>query len=773
MTDTQTTAGYNAPALPALTRFSLARLRELGSLSPSAWEAALSFCGFVPDRRDWFAYWRQIFLLGGALFFLAGVIFFIAANWGEMHRFMRMALVGALVAASGIFALAKGLDTPLGRVLLLSCGIAMGPMLAVFGQTYQTGVELWELFRVWTALLILLAVCGKQAGLWFAAWLSGNVFVMLWLGRGMGEPLEALGMFSSLPESLVALALAVAGWEWAAWKLRGREAYAWLESRWLPRLLFFDLTCRITGYLVLALFGGYPWRSLPELFLPHAYFIPLLGLVIAGAVWFWRRKRTPDLFMPAVLLGALAVLFVSLLVKVEFLFDGGVNAILIWGLIITGITAGIGKLLLLLQHSLEKDAGTLASNLAHRTEGAAAFFARFRQGITWESLWAHLRARGELAEDAPLPDVSVLRANASASPWYVRAMLAFGGWVAALLFMVFLVLLLFMTLHIRSNEGQSLFGIGAVVMAVGAVAVARPGIFLRNFGFALALTGAGCAATGFFIMLNGGRASFFLVAVFLLTACFFVNSGVFRFLAAMTVSCCLAAGLALLGFSGDRPWWSGEGESAFALYWAAYVPVIWWGFLSVGFALFHLREKTWRGTSWGRVAEPVFFGMFAGMLACQIAALSMRFNFFGHSPYFSGSARAVALGSAAGLVFLAWLLVKKRTDDAERGFVVFCAGAGIPLAWFLPGAALAFYGLAMARFIGSVVMQGMIAAYFFLYMTYYYYFLGVTLFTKSLLLGVTGLLMLSFAYCLGKFAAGFAPNSVNGKDSADGKEKHA
>lgn len=745
MNTVDSAAGGGSPALPVLTRAALARLRDSGDLSAHAWEAALGFCGFIPDRRDWFAYWRQIFLLGGALFLLAGIVFFIAWNWGEMHRFARMALVGVIVAACGIGALARGLDTRSGQVLLLSCGVTIGPMLAVFGQTYQTGAELWELFRVWTALLVLLAVAGKQAGLWFAAWLSGNAFVMLWLGRNMTEAFEALWMFSTLPECLLALFVAVAAWEWAAWKFRGNAGASWLESRWLPRLLFFDLACRVTGYLVVWMFSGYSLRNQPELFLPHSVLIPVLGIVLAGAAWYWYRKKMPDLFMLAVVLGSLAVLFVSLLLKAEFLFYDGISAVLLWGLLITGLTAGLGKVLVVLQHSMER-ANNHAGHVAHPFR---AFFGRFRQSASWDQLWTALQAQGLLDAGTPPP-----LAKEAGSPWYVQCLLAFGGWVAALLFMAFIVLFLFLTLEIRTNEGLTLIGVALPVLAMGGMVLRYPGMFLRHFGFALALAGSGCAVAGIFIALDGGRVSFFLAAAFILGACILVHSAVFRFLGATAIACCMAVGIASLGYWGRGHWLDLDEISSGLLWWTACAPAFWWAALSVAFSVFHLREKDWRGTAKGQLMEPLFYGLFAGMLLCQISALSSRVMEYSAALLFMGGARSVALGAAAGLIYLAWVLVNTRKGDAERGFVMFCAGASVPLAWFLPGAALAFFGLAVARFTGNLVMQGVIAAYFFAYMVYYYYFLGVSLLTKSLLLAATGVLLLLFAYSLGRYAAG-------------------
>ena len=219
----QTPAASGRAHLPLLTRASLNALCDAGGISPAAWLRAMEFCGFRPNGKAWLAYWRQLCLLGGALFFVAGVVCFIAWNWGAMTPLARMALTGAVVAGSGLASVLLGPGTRLGRVLLLVCGLAIGPMLAVFGQTYQTGAELWELFRIWTILLVLLALAGRQTGLWFAAWLVANIFVALWLGRGLASPTDALGQFFTVTEWLVVTACALVCWEWAAHRAAARS----------------------------------------------------------------------------------------------------------------------------------------------------------------------------------------------------------------------------------------------------------------------------------------------------------------------------------------------------------------------------------------------------------------------------------------------------------------------------------------------------------------------------------------------------------------------
>ena len=75
--------------LPPLTKAALNTLCDSGVISTVAWQRAVEFCGFRPDGKAWPGYWRQMFLLGGALFFLAGVICFIAWNWGAIDVYKR------------------------------------------------------------------------------------------------------------------------------------------------------------------------------------------------------------------------------------------------------------------------------------------------------------------------------------------------------------------------------------------------------------------------------------------------------------------------------------------------------------------------------------------------------------------------------------------------------------------------------------------------------------------------------------------------------------
>lgn len=746
--------------LPPLTKAALNTLCDSGVISTVAWQRAVEFCGFRPDGKAWPGYWRQMFLLGGALFFLAGVICFIAWNWGAMTPFARMALTGALVAGSGLGAVLLGPDTRLGQVLLLACGIAMGPMLAVFGQTYQTGAELWELFRVWTALLVLLALAGRQAGLWFAAWISANIFAALWLGRSLSSPLDALGQFFMVPEWLVAIACAIACWEWMARRAATRlqqnlddgpdnrrgqskdqnecqsintaHAQAWLCSRWMPRLLFFDMVSRTTFFLIAMIFNLY--FSVEQMLWLPPNFVVVFAVVVAGFSWWWYRTRQPDLFMLATLLAAGAVVLLSVFAEEELFVSTWFGiAILLWGLLVTGVTAGLAKILLHLQRSMAT---------APRYAGEAfspAIFGRATAGNNWQALWAHLQAGDLVPLNQSLPE-ALGRLGAQPSPWYVRGMLAFGGWVAALFFICFEGVLVDLDSQ-RGLDGLNVFLASLPFLLLGWLQLPREHMFARHFGFALTLAGTAGVGIALCMSINPeGLACFALAAAFTVLSIVMRNTG-YSGIMAMVIGNCVALGIAFsYGYASN-------GFAASETGGAVELLSLWWALVCAGLACYCLREHRWRGTARGKVAEGWFYGFYASVLIFEMFTLAPAYSLVsdmglpGLDTGYLGLAPALAVGA------LAYWLGKGAGMPARL-----LTMAGVPLvfalSWYLPGAGLALLGLTLARRMGSVVMQGFVLAYLFAYMVFYYYSLAVPFSQKSIYLMATGLGLLALALIL-------------------------
>src|SRR5262249_50903036 len=133
------------------------RLRALaraGCMTDDALSRALALSTATPDATSWRRFLGRILLVLGSLLLVAGVVFFFAYNWSALSRLTRIALLEATVIAAALASLRLGLERLSGRILLAAAALLVGPLLAVYGQAYQTGADPYELFAGW-ALLIL------------------------------------------------------------------------------------------------------------------------------------------------------------------------------------------------------------------------------------------------------------------------------------------------------------------------------------------------------------------------------------------------------------------------------------------------------------------------------------------------------------------------------------------------------------------------------------------------------------------------------------------
>ncbi|WP_374280860.1 DUF4401 domain-containing protein [Desulfovibrio sp.] len=791
-------------AVPVLTRPALNALCDAGAMSSAAWQGAIDYCGFTPTGKDWLAYWRQLCLLGGALFFVAGVICFIAWNWGAMTPLARMALTGAVVAVSGLGAVLLGPDTRLGRVLLLVCGIGMGPMLAVFGQTYQTGAELWELFRVWTVLLVLLALAGRQTGLWFAAWIVANIFVALWLGRGLASPTNALGQFFTVTEWLVVTACALVCWEWAAHRAAARsernaelkagrtaaqddaqddaqdatqdDAQAWICSRWMPRLLYLDLVSRTALFLISMICGMGYGKEYYHLWMPHNAVVGI-AVGVAGFSWWWYRTRQPDLFMLTALLAAASAVLLAALAEAELFFSAGTAAALVlWGLLVTGLTAGLAKVLVHLQRGMHAAPERAKQNAAY----APSALGRQVAPVSWQALWEHLQICGLVPQSQALPQVLV-RTGEPHSPWYVRAMLAFGGWLAAVFFVCFFGFMLFVVLEIRSDEELAVFIASVPVVLVGRAALARKHMFARHFGFAMAVAGTVGISLALCASLYSEALACFALAALLLALIYFMRTAAYTFVAATVFGNSVAAGILLLTAEHAGRGLAAPATGALAGA-SALLIGLWWALVCLALVFYCLQEEKWRGVVpvfggfWGAEigqgtrAEPLFYGLYAALLLFEIVSLGTRHGLAASVGVPVVGSGYAGLAAAVGVAVLAFCLVRRggriadggaqpgthrsqeRSGQAGSVAVLWVLLAGLPLVlalgWYLPGAVITLLGLLLARQMGNAVMQGFALAYLGAYMVFYYYSLAVSLEQKSLYLAATGLGLLTVAFML-------------------------
>jgi uncharacterized membrane protein len=207
-------------------------------LSPAAIDAAFELTHAQPNAGEmrWFAV--RLLQLAGVLSLAAGVVFFVAANWSEFSVTGRFVLVQGILVVSVALALWKPPPNLLGRCALLMAFIATGALLALFGQTYQTGADVYELFLMWAVLGLPFVMAGQWSVL-CAAWLVVlNCALLLFFGwRPQGGWLWIVFAPWHVSTSAVLLVPGVVNlllWGGAEFLRRSRGLS--LSPRWLARL---------------------------------------------------------------------------------------------------------------------------------------------------------------------------------------------------------------------------------------------------------------------------------------------------------------------------------------------------------------------------------------------------------------------------------------------------------------------------------------------------------------------------------------------------------
>ncbi|MEI6708229.1 MAG: DUF2157 domain-containing protein [Methylococcales bacterium] len=306
------------------TRTEILEWIEQGRLQTEALPTALRLAGLHPDRKDWREFFNQLTLWLGAICCATAVIFFFAYNWQAMGLFAKFGLVEVLIIASLVLYWRFDINHIAGQATLLFDTLLVGALLALVGQTYQTGADTYELFTVWAITVFpWVAVC-CFAPLW-----------LFWLGLiNMAAVLYYQtfgGLFGWLFDSdqimwalFILNTLALCVWETAA--LLG---VSWLRERWSVRLL------AVASGSLISILATWAILDFDEHSGITALLVYLVWMVVA---YLFYRHLSKDVFVLAAgMLSAIIVITVYLSKQMLKHDEGG--AFLFIGLIIIGLSA--------------------------------------------------------------------------------------------------------------------------------------------------------------------------------------------------------------------------------------------------------------------------------------------------------------------------------------------------------------------------------------------------------------------------------------------------
>lgn len=294
---------------------------EAGRVGDDRLRDALGAAGVLPDRAAWRRFIDLLLLGFGIAGLGAGLIFFLAYNWDALGRFAKFALVQAPLLGCLALIWRRGLDGAAGRSALMLAALLVGALLALIGQTYQTGADPYQLFLAWALAVLPWAMLGRLPALWLLWLLVTNVGLALYLeARGLRDLLDSpqLPLWPHVALNLLAL---------AAWEVGAVRGLAWLRERWAPRLINTVAGSLLTWLLLWTIVDADEGRG-------AALIWPLWLLGCLGV--YLRLRR--DLFMVAGVLLAAIIVVCTLLGRL-LLDEDLVAGLLAIGLALIGLSA--------------------------------------------------------------------------------------------------------------------------------------------------------------------------------------------------------------------------------------------------------------------------------------------------------------------------------------------------------------------------------------------------------------------------------------------------
>lgn len=290
----------NAPT----TRIQLYHLAQADCLNPSALDYALQQIGCLPKAHDWQRFLDRSLLAIGATLLLVGILFFFAYNWASMNRLAKFGVLEIGILSTILLVYRYQLSTLTGQLSLFAAAILLGILLAVYGQAYQTGADVFSLFLNWAFLIIPWVLLGTFAPLWLLLLVLFNLSLILYWEQVLNPALQFNVLLYLLLFILNSVVL-------ISWEVAFKFKISWLQQRWLGQLIF---SVVLLVLIIPTLETIMELDALEENFPLHTIAVVLYLVTTALSFWYYSKMRH-DLAALAVCLLGITVTLTTLIGK--------------------------------------------------------------------------------------------------------------------------------------------------------------------------------------------------------------------------------------------------------------------------------------------------------------------------------------------------------------------------------------------------------------------------------------------------------------------------
>ncbi len=297
---------------------------EQGIIPAEKIDSALTVLKITPDSKSWRTFVDNLLLWLGGLALAFAVMFFIAYNWKDIGHFAKFGIVEGFITLAIVAYCKLAENTISSKVSLLVATISLGVLLALYGQTYQTGADPWQLFFNWAMLMLPWAIIGRFPAIWIIWVVLMNVSIILYY-------LTFQGIFGFVFSSETGMLWGVFLFNtlaFVAWQLLA-TTWHWLSERWAIRLLAVGSGVPLTWLMLFSFFE-------------HRDIDGSTGLIWAlwlAAMYYVYRKVKIDLFMLAGCCLSSITVTVSFLGK-QMLQHGEAGAFLFLAFVVIGMGSG-------------------------------------------------------------------------------------------------------------------------------------------------------------------------------------------------------------------------------------------------------------------------------------------------------------------------------------------------------------------------------------------------------------------------------------------------
>ncbi|MGI2173571.1 DUF2157 domain-containing protein [Shewanella ulleungensis] len=354
-----------------------------GKIDRANFKAAMLEAYPHPNTNKWQQLIANLLLYLGVLLVSAGVIFFMAFNWDALSHLSKFAIVETLFSLfiGGFYLVSRAQKKPHSRLnvphnqqsqphpnaygwnlpnaMLLGACIMLGALLALVGQTYQTGADPWQLFAIWAVLILPFAYMAGFDLLWLLLVVLVNVSLGLYLQ-------SFASVFSFLLEDTQQIAL------FGLVNLVIHLLFTFAKRlQWSGRFRFNCSMVEATS--LLASLSAFTWLIVWVIFdfsyhfdtSEHIAYYALFYLVTLSSLFVWYRYRSPALYPLTLVLTSISIAIVSLLSRELLDSHDTIGGFFLIAMVVIGLTSGSLYWLKQLQKEFAQTAMLNSEGAAH------------------------------------------------------------------------------------------------------------------------------------------------------------------------------------------------------------------------------------------------------------------------------------------------------------------------------------------------------------------------------------------------------------------------